>query len=273
MQGNPRGMMSAQDWAMLWAGTIAAAIPFVIQTNNHQWIWARCQLGPKLALRENLPASQTSNPSSPHHEKKPRGWGEREKWMSHQCGKPQLAPIMSKTLFSLDSPLALIPNKKRFFKEVYCCCCCRCSRSLRPPRLPPQRSSNCFSQDQKIVRGKWRWNRGEVGRGWFDFDWASLRGCRNVPVVSRSLGLLLMQESAVTPLDHPRTPCFLLLIQCRPSAPFPYYCRLTGIMCHPYLHLGYENILLWHWKSKMNRASSAMTQPLGAHCSHIIHII
>lgn len=45
--------------------------------------------------------------------KKGERMGEREKWMSHQCGKPQLALIMSETLFSLDSPLALISNKKK----------------------------------------------------------------------------------------------------------------------------------------------------------------
>lgn len=48
-----------------------------------------------------------------HTVNKAKRMGEREKWMSHHCGKPQLALVKSEILFLLDSPLALIPNSKK----------------------------------------------------------------------------------------------------------------------------------------------------------------
>lgn len=55
----------------------------------------------------------------------------KEKWMSHQCGKPQLALIMNKTYF-LWTLLQLWYPIKDYFKALGFCCCCRCSRSPGP---------------------------------------------------------------------------------------------------------------------------------------------
>lgn len=88
----------------------------------------------------------------------------KEKWLSHQCGKPQLALIMNKTYF-LWTFLQLWYPIKDYLKTLDCCCCCCCCSWT--PRFPPESRSNCFSQDQKLG------GQHEKKRRWFDFDWAA----------------------------------------------------------------------------------------------------
>lgn len=83
------------------------------------------------SLREKSSCLPTTTPLH-HTTKKAKGMGEKEKWMSHQCGKPQLALIMSKTYF-LWTLLWLRYPIKDYFKALHCHCCC--SRSPGPLRF------------------------------------------------------------------------------------------------------------------------------------------
>lgn len=134
---NVQGINVAQwvherGWVKQWAGTLVAVIPSIIQTNNHQWIWAWCQLG--WVLQQKKPHASHPQPLFTTPGEKRKRIGGKEKWMSHQSRKPQLALIMNKTYF-LWTLLQLWYPIKHYFKAVgHCCCCCCCFCCSRSPR-------------------------------------------------------------------------------------------------------------------------------------------